>query len=392
MTAQSPKASPGWPRLAHEHVIWAASACAVMSGAAIAPAIPAIERAFGAGEAGVWGRIALVLPALIVMFAGPMVGRWTGHLHQGRGFVVALLALGLSGVFGGLAGGFAGLMVTRVALGVATAATLCFATAAIATLFSGARRGFVIGRQSAINTFAGVVFVLLGGLLAQWGWRMPFLLYLLALPVAWFAAQQTWGERPQICHQRVETSAFRAPLLTIGFAMAGFYLVPVQAPFVSAVAATPALAGVTIGCATLTSGIASLMIVSQPEHARRLIVVFANVILALGLIEMALAQTLVAVLLAAALIGIGFGAVLPVAIRHIMAQTTAATANAVSGLVASALYAGQGSALVVALIAGRWGAQVPFAGMAALLMIATFLYLYGPRLRRWGRRVWDQLA
>ena len=142
------------PAPSHRVVIWAASACAVMSGAAIAPTIPAIETAFsGAAGGSAWGRVALVVPAVLIMLAGPWIGKQTGRTDQRLGFIIALCAMAVFGVLGGLANGFGWLIATRIGLGVATAATLCFATAAITTLFQGPARGLVISRQAAVNTF-----------------------------------------------------------------------------------------------------------------------------------------------------------------------------------------------------------------------------------------------
>ncbi|MFZ5962399.1 MFS transporter [Thalassococcus sp. BH17M4-6] len=386
------------PRLAPSRrgVIWAASACAVMSGAAIAPAIPAIEAALGASQASVWGRVALVLPAFVIMCAGPWIGRRTAQVDQRMGFVIALCAMAAMGVAGGFAQNFGWLLATRIGLGLATAATLCFATAAIAALFEGETRGHVISRQAAINTFGGVGFVLVGGLLAQLGWQVPFLLYLLTLPVAFFAAGLDWRApaSPQLdATTRPPMQAIRLPLVTVGLAMTAFYLVPVQAPFVPVLVETPALSGLVIACATLVSGLVSLRIGALLQTVSGPVAQAAAIIaVVLGLLEFGLAASVPALLLAAALIGAGFGALLPMTVRQIMTHSTPATANAIAGLIASALYAGQVAASALALILSYGNPRLPFYATALGLGLAAFLWTNRANLRPWAQWLRENAA
>ena len=394
MSVQEPDLPLTLPRPSRAAVIWAASACSVMSGAAIAPAIPGIEAALSGAtdNAAFWARTALILPPLVIVFFGAMIGRMTGQVDQRRGFVMALCALALLGGLGGLATGPFTLLLSRIALGIATAAVLCFATAAIAGHFAGPERATVIGKQSAANTFGGVIFVLMGGLLAQISWQAPFMLYLLALPVAVMVAGYDWGT-PQNTHR--ESPALR-PLLpnlvTLWIAMTAFYLLPVQVPFVPLIIETPALAGLVIGCATLTSGIVSLLMRRMAPEQEPLIRKLALALIALGLIECSLAQNLMAYLLAAALIGAGFGALLPLVVRQLMSQSTPATAHAISGLIAASLYAGQVSAAIFAPLAGLVDRRLPFAALAVVAGLVAGLYVNRRNLRPWGRWIRDNLA
>ena len=358
------------PSASRARVIWAASACAVLGGAAIAPAIPAIEIALGGSTAGVWGRLALILPAVIVMATGPWIGRWSGRVDQGRGFVLSLIALALCGTLGGLVSGFSALLITRIGLGLAIAASLCFATAAIANHYNGAERGQVIGKQAAINTFGGLAFVLLGGVLAQWGWRFPFLLYLLALPIAYFAARLRWLNQEHPRKAKVALAPLWLDLLTLGGGMAAFYLIPAQAPFLPQLADAPALTGLVLAGSTFASGVLSLSISSAPLGKATGLAHWTSAVLVLtGVLGMTLPLPLWSLFLSAASVGAGFGILLPLTVRRIMQHSTPATANALSGLIASALYAGQVAAALLALAFGQIRPDLPFWAMAACLVL-----------------------
>lgn len=382
------------PRLVpnRREVIWAASACGVMSGAAIAPAVPLMEEALAGGSV-IWGRVALVLPALVIMLTGPWIGRRTARVDQRKGFVAALCALAGFGILGGFATGFGWLLLSRIGLGLSTAAVLCFATAAIAALYQGAERAQVVNRQSAINTLGGVVFVLLGGLLSQMGWRLPFVLYLLALPVAFFASGLDWKAPVAQSGIRPDLNPLKRPLATIALAMTAFYLIPVQAPYMAALANTPALAGLTIATATLISGITSWKITELVDAApEQTIEAAAIVSVILGLMEFGLGTSLPALLIAAALMGAGFGVLLPLTVRRIMAAGRPETANATAGLIASALYTGQVSASLLALLLTSAGSGAPFVVLSLGLAVASFLFWKRDRLKPWGQWIAENIA
>lgn len=388
------------PAPSHRVIIWAASACAVMSGAAIAPTIPAIEAALSGTAGGSFlGRVVLVIPAVVIMLTGPWIGRQTGRVDQRLGFVIALCAMAVFGALGGLANGFGWLIATRIGLGVATAATLCFATAAIAVLFQGPARGLVITRQAAVNTFGGVIFVLLGGLLSQLGWRIPFSLYLLTIPVAYFAWALEWQPPTATSHQAdmSDTGSWRSiqiPLLMVGMAMTAFYMIPTQVPFLIVLADNSALSGLAIACATLVSGIVSLNIERLTDIAGPAAITLAAVFIGvLGLIDLGLASSVFAILLAACLVGIAFGAVLPLLVKQLMAGGTPKTANVIAGFIASALYAGQVAASALALGLSHIGAErLPFFAMAVIILLTTAAIIHKEKLGPIARWIWDHLA
>lgn len=378
----------------HKAVIWAAGACAVMSGAAIAAAIPAIDDALSAsGGVGLWGRVALILPAIVIMALGPWIGRQTGRVDQRKGFAAALCALAGFGVLGGFATGHGWLLASRIGLGIATAAVLCFATAAIPALFDGRERGETIDRQSAFNTLGGVVFALAGGLLAQWGWRMPFLLYLLALPVAWQALRLQWPMPVQLPKVAVDIKTVRVPLATLALTMMAFYLVPVQAPFMTPLADTPALAGLTIAAATLIGGLVSWQSAAlKAAAAAPVIQAGAIAALLIGLIQVGLAQNVPALLLAAGLIGAGFGALLPLLIQRVLGAAQPGTQHAMAGLIASSLYTGQVSAFALAFGLGGVSPGLPFIAMAFGLGLTVFFWIKRDRIGPWRQWIIENAA
>ena len=360
-------------------VILAASACTVMSGAAIAPSIPAIQESFSAHSDWTgWGRIALVLPAIVVMFFGPLIGRITSGFDQKKVLVGALLLTALTGAAGGVAPNYTWMLITRAGLGFTTAAVLCAATTAIATHYDGPSRGKMIGAQMATNTFGGVVFVLLGGLLAELSWRGAFSLYLLAIPIALAAFGLCWSSRSDgLAGDKVKynLSTDYEPITFIAIAMTAFYLIPTQIPFLNTAINSASGAGLAIATGTLMSGVASLSarkigsIVSD-----KTVLWLGMAFIILGLVEIALSSTLFAAVIAAGLVGIGFGLIIATCATLIMKDANPANRNSKSGWIASALYAGQVFAVLIAVsLEFTKSPASPFWAMAIILMVGFFI-------------------
>ena len=215
----------------------AASSLTVMSGATIAPALPAIRDAYATGwQAELLSKLVLTLPALLIAFIAPIGGALLNRFGRRRSLIggLVLYALaGSSGLWMPESWTLLGLLAGRAALGVAVAMVMVSATTLIGDYFSGEQRRGLLGVQSAFMAGGGVAFLLIGGLLADAGWRLPFAVYLLSLlllPVAMMLPEPDRGDNTQ---EREGGGLLRAlPIYLIAFAlMIAFYLAPTQLPF-----------------------------------------------------------------------------------------------------------------------------------------------------------------
>lgn len=119
------------------------------------------------------------------------------------------------------------IIVGRAALGVAVGGITVGATALITDYYVGEQRDSVLGLQGSFTQFGGVLFLPLGGVLADVGWRMPLLIYLtslLLLPTMLLSLYEPEGTATD--------STSDAPVYAIAlFVMIVFYMIPVQIPF-----------------------------------------------------------------------------------------------------------------------------------------------------------------
>lgn len=150
----------------------------VMVGSLITPALPAIARGLGFAAGTGW---LVTLPALGVVVSAPIAGRIIDRVGARRSMIVGLALYGALGecvVFLGFSR--VAVLADRLLLGAATALVMAAGTTLIAEFFDGPQRLKMIAWQGMAIEAGGVVFLALGGVLGGWGWKMPFLLYLLA--------------------------------------------------------------------------------------------------------------------------------------------------------------------------------------------------------------------
>jgi MFS family permease len=160
-----------------------------------------------------------------------------------------LLIYGIAGSSGLWLNSLESILIGRAFLGLSVAGIMTTATTLISNYYTGAfRTKLLISWQSAAMALGGVVFLSLGGLLADVNWRFPFLIYLLSLlllpaVLLWLPepSRDRWrslSERESSAQAHLATEPTRLSiglvLFTYAIALisqAAFYLIPVQLPF-----------------------------------------------------------------------------------------------------------------------------------------------------------------
>ncbi|MBE9169545.1 MFS transporter [Pleurocapsales cyanobacterium LEGE 06147] len=219
------------------------STLTVMSGATIAPSLPSMREHFATvPNADYLVRLALTLPALFIALGAPLVGIIIDRLGRKPLLLLALCLYGIAGSSGFLLSNLNWLLVGRAFLGVSVAGIMTIATTLIADYYAGSARAQFLGLQAGFMGLGGVLFLTLGGFLADINWRLPFLIYLIALalvPLALLSLPEPSRQQLDQNIAHVPTTEFqRFPLqlvaLTYGIAVITqivFYFIPVQLPF-----------------------------------------------------------------------------------------------------------------------------------------------------------------
>ncbi|MFC6662262.1 MFS transporter [Deinococcus multiflagellatus] len=213
------------------------AALTVMSGATIAPALPAMQAHFAdTPNAALLTKLALTILGVVIAVTAPISGVLADRFGRRPVLLGALTLYVLGGASGLVAESLGQVLAGRVVLGLAVAGTMTAAGALVNDLFSGPGRGRFLSQQAAFTSFGGAVLLPLGGVLAALSWRAPFALYLAAallLPLVLrlprgVPGQDAAGSAPQAAPRWSAIAVVYA--LALGY-MIVFYLMPAQGPF-----------------------------------------------------------------------------------------------------------------------------------------------------------------
>ncbi|WP_026734278.1 MFS transporter [Fischerella sp. PCC 9605] len=301
------------------------STLTVMAGATIAPSLPAMREHFAeVSSADYLVRLALTLPALFIALGAPFVGVAIDRLGRKPLLLFSLVLYGIAGSSGFVLSTLGLILVGRAFLGISVAGIMTTATTLIADYYSGSARAQFLGLQAGFMGLGGVLFLSLGGFLADGNWRSPFLIYVMALVLVPFTATflpEPQRNQPTLTSSNATDTAQKFPLnlvvLTYGIALITqivFYLIPTQLPFyLQQIAnASPSQSGLAIALSTLFSATSSILY-RQVKARLGFIAIygiaFVNMALGYGLIGWAIGYAVVLVGLAIA--GIGLGLLMP---------------------------------------------------------------------------------
>ncbi len=299
------------------------SSLTIMAGATIAPSLPAMRDHFAATpNADYWVRLVLTVPALFIAIGAPIVGTAIDRFGRKTLLAFAVLLYGLAGTSGAMLNEIGLILVGRVLLGLSVAGIMTTATALIADYYVGSARAQFLGFQAAFMGLGGVVFLSLGGILADVSWRMPFFIYLLALLILPLVVFVLPEPNRTLVSQNLgidATNAFPWHIAGLTYAAAllsqvVFYLIPVQLPFhlKQLTSANASQAGLAIALATLFS--AGSAIAYQQVKARLSfmgIYAIAFLSMAVGYVVISFATTYALVLVGLAIAGTGLGLLTP---------------------------------------------------------------------------------
>ncbi|MBE9033286.1 MFS transporter [filamentous cyanobacterium LEGE 11480] len=247
------------------------STLTIMAGATIAPSLPAMQTYFADVEnAQFWVRLLLTVPALFIAIGAPIAGQLVDTLGRKSLLLVSALLYGAAGSSGFILNSLFSMLVGRAFLGLAVAGIMVSSTTLIADYYQGEKRSSFMGLQAAFMSLGGVVFLSLGGAIAELNWRSPFLIYLFAwllLPIMLVALYEpshtTVIPTDHVQLPQVDQMPIKLLGLICGSALLlqiVFYMIPVQLPFYLAQlsGAGAAQSGLAIALATLFGAIASI--------------------------------------------------------------------------------------------------------------------------------------
>jgi len=355
----------------------------VMGGAAVSPALPAMGAAFPqASETTI--SLVITLPPLAVAISGLFMGALADRIGKARTLILSLAvftACGLSGLF---LPTLESLLVGRFVMGAAIAGIAAASAALAAEYYDEEKRAKVYGWQSAASGVSVLVLETAGGFLALLGWRAPFWVYLAGLvglvlallfvrePNRSHAQQAPSGAAAKVA--RAARVALAVSLVVAFASQTISYLVPSKMPYlVTAFGESSAMTGLFLGGFGLANIVGSLVSARlQGRLVRSVLTAGCFGAVAAGCAFMAVAPGMWAVLVGAALIGVGTGCVTPVLMNWVASTSTPDNSGKRMGALATACNLGQFSCTLLSggILALGGGHSTVFA-VAGIIALAT---------------------
>ncbi|WP_277543065.1 MFS transporter [Haloarcula laminariae] len=305
-------------------VIFASTLVAVMGVSLISPVLPAVQEAWNISEA----QASLLLSAFTLpgIFLTLPIGLLTDRIGRKPILIPALVVFGLSG--GGIIfiSDFTLILVLRAIQGAASSAIAMLTVTLLGDLYSGEQRRVLIGTNAAILAVGAAGYPLLGGALATVAWSAPFACFLLALLVA--VPGITLLEEPQRDENNTNSSirAFltgptsMTPFVVLYLAIFGIFVILYGAqltavPFLLAneYHLSSAGIGLLVGLPAVTMGATAM----QGDRVLRSLTSFQSIALGfvsygIGLVGVAVADSIYVVAGALLLFGLGQGLAEPI--------------------------------------------------------------------------------
>ena len=319
---------------------------------AAAPALPAMAEHFASsfgGNGALFAQLVMTVPAVMLILAAPAAGLLAERWGRRLVLVISLLLLTLAGAAALITPDAISLMACRLLLGVAGGGILTVCLSLAGDFPEGGPRERLLGFAVAgASTLAALALIGGGGLVDRLGWRAPFALYLLAVPVllvAWRAVGRDAADDSE------PGSGFLSSLrplwwvyLTVVALTIGMFMPSIQGPFLLQTAGVTSAAtqGTVAAACALVAALSSasfgwLVRVVRPSGLFVLIAACFGV----GSLIMAMSDSVWTIGGGSALMGVAAGLVEATSATVILSRVSAHARDHAVGLLLSAVFLGQ---------------------------------------------------
>ncbi|RON22324.1 MULTISPECIES: MFS transporter [Pseudomonas] len=370
-------------RLPQSLLLLLGSCLPVLGAVLLAPILPRMQEHFAdTPGVAVLVPIALTLPALMIALLAPVAGIIADRLGRKPLLIGAMVLYTVCGVLPLWLESLQVIVISRAGIGVAEAAIMTCCTTMMGDYYSGARRERMFALQMVATSLSAAIFIAVGGVLGEQGWRTPFALYGLGLVFLPLMAWLLWEPRAQVVTATTVSRAFPwrplAPLYALAF-LAGLslFIVPVQVGYLLNLLHVEGSQqiGLTMGASQLgvLVGALSFRLFSGVPAYRQMLLALVAAGIGGGLLAVADSHGLVVI--AVLINGLGIGLMMPTLLTWIMSQVDFQQRGRAAGGFTSMFFAGEfASPLVVLAITGGVTSALPAAlGIVAGVQLVVAL-------------------
>ena len=296
------------------------SSLTIMSMITISASLPDMTKAFSdLPNASSLVKLVLSFPGLFIALSAILAGLIIDKFGRLKLLGIALVLYAVAGSSGYWLDNIYLILVGRALLGISVGISMTIVTTLVADYYQGKARQKFAGIQIAIMSLGGIIFITLGGFLADINWKVPFLLYLFSILILPFT--YLYLEEPSK-HLEVKavSSSIKSPkiiwfvFINVMLMWVIFFIIPVQIPFYlkSMGVEKNALIGIAIASSTFFSAISAFSY-SKIKDKLNFQQVFSlgYLLMAIGFIGIALSNSYAMALVGILITGLGMGFLIP---------------------------------------------------------------------------------
>jgi MFS family permease len=331
----------------------------VMAIVSLVPVLPLLEQEFSNVPGSEYlVPAALTIPAFCLAIFSPAAGWIADRVGRKNLLITTLVLYSGLGVLPFFLTDLKQIIAARFSLGIMEAALMTVGTTLVGDYFEGERRQRWLGIQVGAISVAAVVLVAIGGVLGQTlGSRGPFLMYLVALPLAilcqLFLYEPISKEKVSAQEKQVLPWSRMAPLVVGAFFFGIlFYVIVVELGNIIALKTEPnpqfvgqmsALTNIAMICGTLLFGFL------KSRLSGSALLTLGTFIIAAGYLVMAIAPSTVILVFGCAMVTFASGFIMPTFLTWLMAMLELTIRGRGTGWWQGAFFLGQFIAPIVAV-------------------------------------------
>lgn len=323
----------------------------LMGGAAVAPALPSIGKAFSDHDP-VMINLIITLPSLAVALTGIGIGMLADRFGKVRILLTSLLIFAVAGLSGFFLQDLYAILIGRFFVGVGIAGITCSSTALVSEYYGGMSRVKVLSYQTAAMGIGVLILETSGGALAGIGWHYPFLIYGLGFMIAMLALvsmkepSHVSGDpkRPASVVHKADKKIIAFCYMAIFFAMLMMFIMPSKLPdyMSESLGASALISGLFLGALGVCTAVVALLFgrISSAMD-RRLMVATGFFLIFAAYMIFILPPSYTATFVGVCFIGTGMSFITPPVVTMLAEQVVHANSGKIMGGYSTLLSMGQ---------------------------------------------------
>jgi len=297
------------------------SSLTIMSMITISASLPDMTKAYSyLPNASGLVKLVLTFPGLFIALSALVAGLVIDKFGRLKLLGIALVLFAVTGSSGYWLDNIYLILAGRALLGICVGISMTIVTTLVADYYQGKARQKFAGIQIAIMSLGGIVFITLGGFLADINWRVPFLLYLFSLFILPFTYLYLKEPTKPVMDKSINNSSVVSPriiwfvFLNVMLMWVVFFIIPVQVPFYlkSIGVEKNGLIGIAIASATFFSAISAFSYSKIKDKLNfHQVFCLGYFLMSLGFVVIAVSNGYMLALAGILLVGLGMGFLIP---------------------------------------------------------------------------------